>query len=71
MPDLFSEFDTRCKDIAGGICPAILRAAFGDSGLQGERIFWWGRWLVPLLRAERSSTRSGPGRLLLKFIDGI
>jgi SAM-dependent methyltransferase len=60
LPDLFSEFDT-VQGHRRRYLPGDLGAAFGDSGLQIERIFWWGRWLVPLLSRQRSSTRVRPG----------
>ena len=42
--------------------PETRGAAFADSGLLLDRIFWWGRWLVPALRRHRASPRSRPGQ---------
>ncbi|HMF36195.1 MAG TPA: hypothetical protein VKF17_06130, partial [Isosphaeraceae bacterium] len=42
--------------------PETLGAAFADSGLLLERIFWWGRWLVPALLRHRARPRSRPGQ---------
>ena len=60
LPDLFSEFDT-VQGHRRRYLPGDLGAAFGDSGLQIERIFWWGRWMVPLLLRQRSSSKVRPG----------
>jgi 2-polyprenyl-3-methyl-5-hydroxy-6-metoxy-1,4-benzoquinol methylase len=52
LPDLFSEFD----EIQGHrrrYLPETLTLALADSRLEVERVFWWGRWLVPLLRRQR------------------
>jgi SAM-dependent methyltransferase len=60
LPEFFTEFD----EIQGHrrrYLPETLRAAFEDSCLELERIFWWGQWLVPVLRRQRGSKRSKPG----------
>ena len=51
-PDLFSEFD----EIQGHrrrYLPDTLRAAFNDTGFAVQTIFWWGSWMVPVLRRMR------------------
>jgi SAM-dependent methyltransferase len=60
LPDMYSEFDA-IQGHRRRYLPPTLREAFGDSGLRLERTFWWGRWLVPALRRQRSRTRSRPG----------
>ncbi len=52
-PELFSEFD----EIQGHrrrYLPETLRAAFMETGLELESIFWWGAWLEPILRRRRT-----------------
>ena len=53
QPELFSEFD----EIQGHrrrYLPDTLRAAFRDTGLDVQQIFWWGAWMVPALRRMRA-----------------
>lgn len=52
LPELFSEYD----DIQGHrrrYLPETLRAAFNDTSLVVRDIFWWGAWMVPILRRTR------------------
>ena len=60
LPDLFSEFDA-VQGHRRRYLPDTLAAAFDGSGLHIERAFWWGRWLVPLLRRQRARARWRPG----------
>jgi hypothetical protein len=51
-PDLFSEFDS----IQGHRRRYLLdrlREAFTSGHLQVDRLFWWGAWMVPLIRWQR------------------
>ena len=60
LPEFFTEFD----EIQGHrrrYLPETLRAAFLDSGLDVDRIFWWGQWLVPMLRRQRSKKKKEAG----------
>jgi hypothetical protein len=57
-PDLFSEFD-RIQGHRRRYLPDSLRAAFADSGLRVSQIFWWGAWMVPILRRMRSVNCGG------------
>ena len=60
LPDLFSEFD----EIQGHrrrYRPETLRAVFDGLDLRVESVFWWGAWMVPLVRRQRSRTRRRPG----------
>jgi len=60
LPEFFTEFD----EIQGHrrrYLPETLRAAFQDSGLVVERIFWWGQWLVPMLRRQRNKKKKEAG----------
>ena len=60
LPALFSEFDA-VQGHRRRYLPDTLAGAFADSGLELERIFWWGRWLVPALRRQRAKNRARPG----------
>jgi SAM-dependent methyltransferase len=56
LPELFSEFD----EIQGHrrrYLPGSLRAAFADSGLTVRNIFFWGAWMIPILRRTRKTAR--------------
>jgi SAM-dependent methyltransferase len=60
LPEFFTEFD----EIQGHrrrYLPGTLRAAFQNSGLVVEQIFWWGQWLVPMLRLQRNKTKKKAG----------
>jgi SAM-dependent methyltransferase len=60
LPEMFGEFD-RIQGHRRRYLPSGLRAAFTDSGLEVERVFWWGRWMVPALRRLRARRRMRPG----------
>jgi SAM-dependent methyltransferase len=60
LPEFYTEFD----EIQGHrrrYLPETLRSAFHDSGLVVEQIFWWGQWLVPMVRRQRSTTKKVAG----------
>jgi SAM-dependent methyltransferase len=60
LPEFFTEFD----EIQGHrrrYLPESLRAAFEGSGLTLEQVFWWGQWLVPMLRRQRRRPRGVAG----------
>ena len=59
LAELFTEFDA-IQGHRRRYVPATLRAAFADTGLEVERIFWWGRWLVPAHCA--GNARGGSGK---------
>ncbi len=60
-PDLWTEFD----EIQGHrrrYTPETLRLAFEEGPLVLDRTFWWGQWLVKLIRSQRSKPkRAGTG----------
>jgi SAM-dependent methyltransferase len=60
LPELFTEFDT-IQGHRRRYLPTTLRAAFDDSGLAVEELFWWGRWLVPMLRRQRGRSKGVAG----------
>jgi 2-polyprenyl-3-methyl-5-hydroxy-6-metoxy-1,4-benzoquinol methylase len=60
LPEMFTEFDT-IQGHRRRYLPQSLRTAFAGSGLWLERVFWWGRWLVPALRRQRARPLAQPG----------
>ena len=56
LPDLFSEFD-RIQGHRRRYDPPRLHAAFTNTGLIVDRLFWWGAWMVPILRRRRTQPR--------------
>jgi SAM-dependent methyltransferase len=55
LPELFSEFD-RVQGHRRRYVPGTLHAAFDNSGFVVQNIFWWGSWMVPILRRMRQKT---------------
>jgi SAM-dependent methyltransferase len=55
-PELFSEFD-QIQGHRRRYDPSRLRAAFAETGLVVDGIFWWGAWMVPILRRQRARQR--------------
>jgi len=53
-PDLFSEFD-RIQGHRRRYLPDRLQQAVANSGLEVQTIFWWGSWMVPVLRRMRGA----------------
>ena len=51
-PDLYSEFD-RVQGHRRRYTVPTLMQAFADSGLSVRTTFWWGSWMVPVLRLQR------------------
>jgi SAM-dependent methyltransferase len=72
LPGLFSEFD----EIQGHrrrYLPETLRAAFKDTGLTVREIFWWGAWMVPVLRrmrvrSSKPDTRRKPAKTYVDYL---
>jgi SAM-dependent methyltransferase len=60
LPELFTEFDA-IQGHRRRYRPESLRGAFESTGLRVERVFWWGRWLVPTLRRARARPRGCGG----------
>ena len=56
-PDLFSEFDV-IQGHRRRYLPEALEHAFHVANLELERIFWWGAWMVPLIRRSRSRPKA-------------
>jgi SAM-dependent methyltransferase len=56
LPEMFSAFD-RIQGHRRRYLPETLRQAFVETGLDVERTFWWGAWLVPTLRSAVADVR--------------
>lgn len=56
LPELFSRFD-KVQGHRRRYVPERLQAAFTDTGLTVENIFWWGGWMVPVLRRMRKASK--------------
>ena len=63
LPDLWTEFDA-IQGHRRRYLPNRLREAFDGSGLGLEQVFWWGSWMVPILRRTRGKPRARPGESL-------
>jgi SAM-dependent methyltransferase len=60
LPSLFGEFD-KIQGHRRRYLPDDLRRAFDGSGLELERVFWWGGWFLPIVRSQRKKTKGRPG----------
>lgn len=60
LPDLFSEYD-ELQGHRRRYLPETLRTVFVGTGLEVERTFWWGQWMVPILRRQRAKARPRTG----------
>lgn len=60
QPSLFSEFD-EVQGHRRRYPPAVFRSVFENSGLSVDTIFWWGAWMVPILRRRLGRREAGPG----------
>ena len=60
LPELYSHFD-KIQGHRRRYTPETLRAAFNTSGLTVNSLFYWGRWMVPVLRWTRLKETSKPG----------
>jgi SAM-dependent methyltransferase len=58
LPELYSHFD-RIQGHRRRYVPETLRQAFQNSGLNIVRIFWWGAWMVPILRRRVAAVVNG------------
>ncbi len=53
LPELFSDFDA-VQGHRRRYLPDSLHQAFSGTGLVIEHMLWWGAWMVPLLKRQRS-----------------
>jgi SAM-dependent methyltransferase len=53
LPELFSDFDA-IQGHRRRYVPETLRLAVEGGGLEVVDIFWWGAWMVPILRRSRT-----------------
>jgi SAM-dependent methyltransferase len=59
-PDLFSEFDA-VQGHRRRYLPDRLREAFRGTGLELATTFYWGGWMVPLMKARRTAKQPPEG----------
>jgi SAM-dependent methyltransferase len=59
LPELYSEFD-EVQGHRRRYVPETLRQACSESEVRIEQLFWWGSWMVPILRRRKSAPRSDP-----------
>ena len=59
-PDLFSDFDV-VQGHRRRYTPDILSKVFEGTGLHVRQLFWWGEWMVPVLRLHRRARRQPTG----------
>lgn len=57
LPELFSRFD-EVQSHRRRYEPERLQTVFAGTGLTVEKIFWWGGWMVPVLRWMRKAGRT-------------
>ena len=57
LPELFSEFDA-VQGHRRRYLPETLASAFEETGLRLDRTFWWGSWMIPLLRRRKPAEMS-------------
>jgi SAM-dependent methyltransferase len=70
LPDLFSEYD-RIQGHRRRYLPETIRAAFADTGLTIRQVFWWGAWMVPVLRRMRrnnSGINGAPSKTYAEYL---
>lgn len=60
LPALFGEFDV-IQGHRRRYLPDDLRRVFDGSGLELERVFWWGGWFLPIVRRQRAKFKGRPG----------
>ena len=70
LPELYSDFD-RIQGHRRRYGPETLRAAFDGSGLGVLKIFWWGAWMVPVLRHQRHSRKGEKGSGSMSYADHL
>jgi len=57
LPDLYSDFDS-IQGHRRRYLPDTLRSSVEAGGLEVTDLFWWGAWMVPLIRRTRSKDRT-------------
>ena len=67
LPELFSEFD-RIQGHRRRYVPETLRAAFADTGFDAQKIFWWGAWMIPVLRRMRQKRDGGKPKTYADYL---
>jgi SAM-dependent methyltransferase len=67
-PDLFSEFD-QIQGHRRRYLPERLKSAFIDTGLELSQMFWWGAWMVPLLKRRHKGARANDSNAAKTYTD--
>ena len=67
LPELFSDFDA-IQGHRQRYLPETLRAAFVDTGLEVREIFWWGAWMVPILRRRKNQPAAGSKKTYADYL---
>jgi 2-polyprenyl-3-methyl-5-hydroxy-6-metoxy-1,4-benzoquinol methylase len=72
LPELFTEFD-QIQGHRRRYVPETLLDAFAATGLTVEQTFWWGSWMVPLLKRRRNRSRAragdGPSQVYRRYLE--
>jgi SAM-dependent methyltransferase len=68
LPELFSEFDA-IQGHRRRYLPETLAAAFAGSGLNVRKIFFWGAWMIPVLRHTRRRVVGGKSAHTKTYLD--
>jgi SAM-dependent methyltransferase len=68
LPELFSEFD-RVQGHRRRYLPDTLRRAFANTGFAISNIFWWGSWMLPVLKRMRRRSANQSSSVLRTYAD--
>ena len=68
LPELFSEFDS-VQGHRRRYVPETVGRAFQDTGFALDRTFWWGQWMVPVLKRMRISQSRQPAAKSKEYSD--
>jgi SAM-dependent methyltransferase len=71
LPELWSGHD-EVQGHRRRYLPATLREAFAGTKLDLQKVFWWGAWMVPVLRATRLRKRpplNDPAKAYARYLE--
>jgi hypothetical protein len=66
LPALWSEFDT-VQGHRRRYLPETLAQTHRSADVPADRVFWWGAWMVPILKRQRARTNSNAGESPLEI----